>query len=68
MITTLAQSKDNLIGISKRSKYRLRWYGEFAQQHSDEIYFEIKSRVNRTVHKTREKFFKLISNFYCKQF
>lgn len=47
--------KDNLIGISKRSKYRLRWYGEFAQQHQDEINFEIKSRVNRTGHKTRKK-------------
>lgn len=47
--------KDNLMGISRRSKYRLRWYGDMGQYDSSDINFEIKSRVNRTGHKTRRK-------------
>ena len=47
--------KDNLMGISRRSKYRLRWYGDFGEFDAEDINFEIKSRVNRTGHKTRKK-------------
>ena len=38
---------DNLMGISKRSKYRLRWYGERGTEVGSEFFFEIKMRNNR---------------------
>jgi SPX domain protein involved in polyphosphate accumulation len=49
--------KDNLIGISRRSKYRLRWYGGLNEQGIESINFEIKNRVNRTGNKIRKKVF-----------
>ena len=38
---------DNLIGISKRSKYRVRWYGDYNLDSTTQLIFEVKSRSNR---------------------
>ncbi|HCK03535.1 polyphosphate polymerase domain-containing protein [Gammaproteobacteria bacterium] len=46
--------KDNLIGLSNRSKYRLRWYGDSRQNEEVDLNFEIKNRSNRTGDKTRK--------------
>ena len=56
--------KDNLMGISKRSKYRLRCYGDIGEFDTENINFEIKSRVNRAGHKTRKKI-SLTHNLDC---
>lgn len=38
-------AKDNLIGISKRQKYRIRWYNEISDK--KEFFFEIKKKINK---------------------
>ena len=43
--TNFNSAKDNLIGISKRKKFRLRWYNEISE--SKKIFFEIKKKINR---------------------
>jgi SPX domain protein involved in polyphosphate accumulation len=46
--------KDNLIGLSNRSKYRLRWYGDSRKKEELDLNFEIKNRANRTGDKFRK--------------
>ena len=37
--------KDNLIGLSNRSKYRLRWYGDSRKKEELDLNFEIKKNA-----------------------
>jgi hypothetical protein len=48
-------ANDNITGVSRRSKYRLRWYGDSSNIDLDNINFEIKKRVNRIGSKIRQK-------------